>query len=200
MIHRQSKAPHAGDGETSGLVKCQPCSLCVGFAISCERFAICVRALAFALGFALALAFLALLSFAFGLALVLATRASLNCSWSNLTFAGHIAAALLDLTKSYDEVGELPWGTYNFCDSGATTWHMFATRIVTNGAATGLIGKAPRVSPILTEDYPTPAARPQYSVLNCQRFAETFPQIGIKPWQAGLTELLESLADNEGTS
>lgn len=109
------------------------------------------------------------------------------------TFAGQIAEALLALARQYSAAGDLPWGTYNFCGAGVTTWHAFATRIIELGLAAGLLDKAPPVRPILTEDYPTAAIRPRYAPLDCSRFANAFPAIGIAGWEAGLREMIAAL-------
>jgi len=111
------------------------------------------------------------------------------------TFAGHIATALLKLTKQYQESGDLPWGNYNFCDAGTTTWHMFATKIMAISVEKGILDQSPIVQPIRTEEYPTAASRPPYSVMDCSRFTETFPHIGISSWESGLREMIQTLAD-----
>ena len=113
------------------------------------------------------------------------------------TYAGHIAIALLKLTEQYELQGDLPWGNYNFCDSDATTWHLFATKIMELGVAHGLLTKLPVVHPINTEDYPTPAIRPLYSVMDCSLFEQTFPVIGISSWESGLREMIGVLAEEE---
>ncbi len=110
------------------------------------------------------------------------------------TFAGHIAAALLKLTKQYQQAGVLPWGNYNFCDRDATTWHQFALKIMQLGLEHGLLTNSPIVHPIRTEDYPTPATRPLYSVMDCSRFEQTFPDVGISSWESGLREMMADLA------
>ncbi len=111
------------------------------------------------------------------------------------TFAGHIATALLKLTKQYRDSGNLPWGNYNFSDAGTTTWHMFASKIMEIGVEMGLLTHLPIVQPIRTDNYPTAASRPAYSVMDCSRFAHNFPHIGISSWEAGLREMIETLAE-----
>ena len=59
-------------------------------------------------------------------------------------------------------------------------------------AERGLIGKMPAVHAIGTSEYPTPAKRPAYSVLDNSRFAQTFGQV-LPQWQAGLSRTLDAL-------
>lgn len=58
-------------------------------------------------------------------------------------------------------------GLYHLSSAGATTWHGFAQAIVGDV-------RRPRVTPIATSEYPTPARRPPYSVLSSAKFEATF--------------------------
>ncbi len=73
-------------------------------------------------------------------------------------------------------------GLYHFSATGATTWHGFASAIVGNVAA-------PIVTPITTADFPTPARRPAYGVLDTSLFAATFG-FGLPAWQDSLAACL----------
>jgi dTDP-4-dehydrorhamnose reductase len=84
-------------------------------------------------------------------------------------------------------------GTYHLVADGVTTWHGFATSIVQKAVAKGLIqAPGPRIIAIGTEDYPTPATRPAWSVLDnssfSQRYGFTFPD-----WHLGLDQVINSL-------
>lgn len=57
-------------------------------------------------------------------------------------------------------------GIYHHRDAGETSWHGFATAIAEEALELGLIEKIPIIHAIPTSDYPTPAARPPYSVLD----------------------------------
>ena len=57
-------------------------------------------------------------------------------------------------------------GMHHWTDDGCTTWHGFATAIEEIGYRSGLLASRTRVDPITTKDYPTPARRPAYSVLD----------------------------------
>ena len=88
------------------------------------------------------------------------------------TYAGDLADALLALAGT-------PAGIYHYCNDGATTWYAFAQAIV---------GSAVRVDPITTADYPTPAKRPAYSVLDTTKVRA----LGIIPphWSLGLQRVV----------
>lgn len=87
-------------------------------------------------------------------------------------------------------------GTYHFAGTGATTWHGFVERVVAAQAA--FTGRRPRVIPITTADYPTPAHRPANSELASGLFAATFG-IRAEPWErqveATVTQLLTHSKD-----
>jgi dTDP-4-dehydrorhamnose reductase len=57
-------------------------------------------------------------------------------------------------------------GTYHATDAGVASWYDFAVAIRDEALALGQLTKAVNITPIRTEDYPTPATRPAYSVLD----------------------------------
>lgn len=63
-------------------------------------------------------------------------------------------------------------GTYHFTGQGETSWYGFAQAVI--AAQAPRTGRRPPVDAIATTDYPTPARRPANSVLDSDRFAETF--------------------------
>ena len=73
-------------------------------------------------------------------------------------------------------------GLYHLSATGATTWHGFAQAIV------GDVPR-PRVVPIATADYPTPARRPAYGVLATARFERTFG-FALPAWRDALADCL----------
>jgi dTDP-4-dehydrorhamnose reductase len=101
------------------------------------------------------------------------------------TFAGDIADVLLELAGRTAELdANAAWGTYHYCGEPATTWHGFASAIVQMARAREPL-PLKTVTAITTVDYPTPAARPANSVLDCAKLADRFG-IRPRPWRAGL--------------
>lgn len=84
-------------------------------------------------------------------------------------------------------------GTHHLVASGHTSWHGFACAIFEQAHARGLITRIPRVLPIATADYPTPARRPAWSVLDNTAF-ERHVGLRLPHWQDGLREVLDRLA------
>jgi dTDP-4-dehydrorhamnose reductase len=87
------------------------------------------------------------------------------------TSAREIAEAILHLAPLLLRDQSLS-GIYHFTAEGFTTWHGFASRVVEIAAP--MTGRSPRVMPIQTADYPTPAKRPANSRLDCGLFIRTF--------------------------
>lgn len=98
------------------------------------------------------------------------------------TYTADLARVLVDLA----EKNAFP-GIYHAVGPEAMTWHEFALRAirtwnVTRGVSTGV-----EIEPIKTEDWPTPAARPKYSVLSTQKIED----LGVRP----MRPVEEALAD-----
>jgi len=69
--------------------------------------------------------------------------------------------------------------------AGDTTWHGFAEAIFAEAVARGLLARAPRVTAIATAEYPTPAQRPGYSVLDTQLLRSEYA-LDVPDWKEGL--------------
>lgn len=89
-------------------------------------------------------------------------------------------------------------GTYHFCSQAPVSWHHFAASIFGSAIADyNAEFKLHTLKRITTQDYPTPAKRPAYAVLDCQKIKRDF---GIEQphWQAGIDRVLAELM-KEGT-
>jgi len=81
-------------------------------------------------------------------------------------------------------------GLWHLTPTGDTTWHGFAEAIVGRARAIGLLARRPRVTAIGTADFPTPAARPAYSVLDCSALQRDFG-ISLPHWREALDGVLQ---------
>jgi dTDP-4-dehydrorhamnose reductase len=84
-------------------------------------------------------------------------------------------------------------GPHHLVASGHTSWHGFAEAIFDEALARGLLACKPRVAAITTADYPTPARRPAWSVLDNTGFRQRFGY-ALPDWQTGLHGVLDALA------
>lgn len=84
-------------------------------------------------------------------------------------------------------------GTFHLTAGGATTWHGFAEAIFAEAVASGLTSRSPVVHAISTAEFPTPAKRPAYSVLDTTSFSCTFG-IVLADWREGLRDTVRALS------
>jgi dTDP-4-dehydrorhamnose reductase len=104
--------------------------------------------------------------------------------------ADDIAAALLDVAMGLKDRS----GTWHVVNAGETSWHGLAAHIFAHMEQRGLA--TPKLTAILTSDYPTPSARPANSRLATDALAQDFGII-LRPWQKAVDEILaERLGPN----
>jgi dTDP-4-dehydrorhamnose reductase len=113
----------------------------------------------------------------------------------NDQFGAPTAAALLaDVTALALQASQPLTGIYHLAAAGETTWYAYADYV---------LAKAKQIKPSLnyavrdlvavpTADFPTPAARPLNSRLNCSRLEQAL-QLNLPPWQAGVDALLTKI-------
>jgi dTDP-4-dehydrorhamnose reductase len=87
-------------------------------------------------------------------------------------------------------------GVYHMTAAGETSWCGFAAAIFERLVARGELAGPPRLVPIATVDYPTPAARPAYSVLDGGKLREAFG-LALPDWRAQLALCLPDPAGSE---
>ncbi|CUB02792.1 dTDP-4-dehydrorhamnose reductase [Marinomonas fungiae] len=111
------------------------------------------------------------------------------------TYAGDLAKAILQLCDRYQATQELAWGIHHYCGDLPTSWHGFARTIFTKAEQLDLLKNQPKLTAISSEQYPTPAKRPEYSVLNCA----TLTELGLLPccWLDALFACLDKLVDTK---
>ncbi|MFP5042850.1 dTDP-4-dehydrorhamnose reductase [Parasediminibacterium sp. JCM 36343] len=101
------------------------------------------------------------------------------------TYATDFAVALLHIIQELEK-GNIHYGIYHYSNEGVISWADFATEI---NAMAGLNCK---VSPIPTNDYPTPAKRPAYSVLDKESIVNDFG-VQLIDWKVGLGKCIKVL-------
>lgn len=98
------------------------------------------------------------------------------------TYARDLAVAIMAAV----EKGIIP-GIYHFSNEGVTSWYDFTKAIHRIAGISGC-----HVRPIHTEEYPTPARRPHYSVLDKTKIKATY-NIEVPYWEESLAECISKL-------
>ena len=84
-------------------------------------------------------------------------------------------------------------GVYHWTDEGVASWYDFALAIQEIGIEKGFLYKAIPVLPIPSSQYPTPAKRPHYSVLDKQSAREAFATCNPTHWRKQLSAMMDEL-------
>lgn len=108
------------------------------------------------------------------------------------TYTRDLAGAmlsLLGLSGPFDPGAAAAPGVYHFANAGETTWHGFAEAILAAGRARGLSLATQEIAAITTAEFPRPAPRPAYSVLDTARL-ESALGLRPRPFTAALEDYL----------
>jgi len=87
---------------------------------------------------------------------------------------------------------DVPGGIYHWSDEGGVSWYEFARAIQELALELGLLANVIPIHPIPTDSYPTPAARPAYSVLDTHRTQKVF-DVSAQYWRTQLEDMLREL-------
>jgi dTDP-4-dehydrorhamnose reductase len=101
------------------------------------------------------------------------------------TYAKDLAFATIQLIESMNAGKEIN-GIYHYANTGETTWFEFATKIKE------LAGLECNLNSITSDQFPTPAKRPSYSVLDTQKIEKELG-IQIPTWESALKECIDQL-------
>jgi dTDP-4-dehydrorhamnose reductase len=102
------------------------------------------------------------------------------------TWAKDIAHAISEL------IGHKASGVFHYTNAGQTSWHGFASSILHEAGKLGFEIKATTVEAIPTSDYPTPATRPAWSVLDTGKIQDSL-SLAIPDWHDSLVNMLKEL-------
>lgn len=108
------------------------------------------------------------------------------------TSAASIASALWQLALMYNEHSTLSWGVYNYSNSPTCTWYDFALEIFNQATSLKMLTDRPTVNAITTKDFPTPAKRPAWSVLDVTKI-ESLLGYKVPHWKEELSDVLRQL-------
>lgn len=107
------------------------------------------------------------------------------------TSAHELASALFTIaSKLLDEGAERYAGLYHLSGTGQTSWYGLAVEIFSNAKRRGWL--IPRLEPISTAEYSTPARRPHNSVLDCTKADRVFG-VKLAPWSSSVRDCIDQL-------
>lgn len=86
------------------------------------------------------------------------------------------------------------FGIYHFSNEEETSWYQFALKIYELARKQGLVENPVKIRPITTDQYPTRAARPKYSVFSKEKAKKGF-QAEIRNWEEALAEYIANVAN-----
>jgi dTDP-4-dehydrorhamnose reductase len=101
------------------------------------------------------------------------------------TYAKDLAIATMKMIEAMN-AGKSIKGVYHYANQGETTWYDFAAKIK------AIAGLTCEVQPIETKDFPTPAKRPAYSVLDTSKIEEDLA-IDIRHWEDALKDCIDHI-------
>jgi len=145
-----------------------------------------------------------------------ARAAIIRTSWLYSVHGNNFVKTMLRLMNERDSLGvvadqtgtptwaaslaELIWrlidknitGIFHWSDAGTASWYDFAVAIYEEATTLGLLSRQVQIKPIATTDYPTPATRPAFSVLDK---SASYSASGMSPvhWRANLRKMLTEL-------
>lgn len=114
------------------------------------------------------------------------------------TFAGDLAQVIIKIIVTsanahglFGKNSAIPYGIYHCTDIGETNWFAFTKKIYEYGKKFGRITHDCTINPCTTEEYPTPAKRPQYSVLSKEKIQKSL-KIKLPKWEDSLEKFMKS--------
>jgi dTDP-4-dehydrorhamnose reductase len=102
------------------------------------------------------------------------------------TSAADLADVILTIIDKVLENNFIPGGIYHYSNQGVCTWYDFAVEIME------IAGLTCKVNPVSTREYPTPAKRPMYSVMDKGKIMEVFG-LEIPDWKVSLRKVVDQL-------
>ncbi len=112
--------------------------------------------------------------------------------FSRPTYAGDIASIIGRFIDAWQHGRPPQAGTYHCASSGVVAWYGFAKSVFEHATEFGMIERAPELVAIQTEDYPSLAPRPRYTVLDTTKL-ERCLGVHLPEWHAGVRRTLQAL-------
>lgn len=107
------------------------------------------------------------------------------------TYAKDLADCIFAISRQLAERRNRKWGIYHFCNTGKVSWYDFAQEVIEIAKSVSKTVSS-SIVPVSTSEYPTPAKRPPYSVLDCGLLTSRFG-IALSPHEKSFGEMIYRL-------
>lgn len=111
------------------------------------------------------------------------------------TAAVDIANTIVEIITQMETQANNRWGTYHYCSADSTHWANFAKGIFEQAKVVDPDYPTVNITPISSHEYPTKAARPNYSVLDCSKIEQNFKVIPPL-WALSLQRYIPNILKN----
>ena len=108
------------------------------------------------------------------------------------TWAFNLSTVILDLIESSEKGKKIPFGIYHYTNEGKISWYEFSEEIYRQAKEMGIINTDCSIVPCTSDEYPSKAKRPKYSVLDKQKI-KTVLGITIPAWKNSLRDYLKCI-------
>lgn len=109
------------------------------------------------------------------------------------TSAKNLAHASVAVIKSWQKPGFVePSGIYHYCDGRSLSWYGFAQQIFSLAVSKGLLNQQPDVTPVPSSEFPQPARRPKWSVLDTAKISRVF-NISPASFESSLNTVIDEI-------
>jgi len=113
------------------------------------------------------------------------------------TSARNLALASCSVIEAWKQTGASGGhGVFHYCDDQTLSWYDFANSVFSFADAEGLLDKEPELTAVPSSEFPQPAERPKWSVLDTQKIGEAF-QIKPASFNQALQTVISEIATRE---
>ena len=109
------------------------------------------------------------------------------------TWARNLALVSNVLIKKWSTSKDYESGVFHYRDDSILSWYEFAKVIFEHGLAAGLLENSPEISPVVSTEFPQPAKRPEWSVLNTQKITDIY-DVRPAPFQDAVRTVINEIA------
>lgn len=108
------------------------------------------------------------------------------------TWAKNLALASVAVIEDWQAAPAKSSGVFHYCDDRTLSWYAFADRVFSLAVKAGLLENVPETTPVPSSEFPQPAQRPKWSVLDTTRITKTF-NINPASFEGSLKSVIDEI-------